>query len=179
MDLLNPVGIRRGRRANRHVGHFGQFVGPLSGQRQHFHTGLARFFDGHHDIARVAARTDREQHVARTSESLDPARENLIETEIVAHAGHISRVVDRHGRQRPAVAAETAGQLLGEMRRVAQRPAVAAAENLVSVFQSGREHIDRLTHPAHRVRIRNERLQHILRLLEALADNIFHCSIHP
>ena len=168
MDLLDAVGVRGARSADRDVGQLGELVPPFGGQRNDLHTAGFGLLDRHHHIARIAAGTDCQQHVAFASERLDPTRKNLVETEIVAHAGHVSRVVDRHGRQRTAGASETPGQLFGKMRGIAQRAAVAATDDFTPFIERLFKNCDRLFHQHGRLRVRNELVQRRLRLMQTV-----------
>ena len=95
-------------------------------QADHLHSALTRRLDrGEHVLARAAGR-NREQHVAGTPVRFDEAREHLLVAVVVADARQVTGIADRHRRISGPVIAEAAGQLFGEMHRVAHRAAVAA-----------------------------------------------------
>ena len=96
-----------------------------------------RGFDRCDDVARIAARRDREQHVVRVTQPPHLLREDLVVVVVVRDRGERRCVGGERDRgQRRALHLETIEELRRKMLAVGGRAAVAAREDLAVAFEA-------------------------------------------
>jgi hypothetical protein len=132
--FLNAIRVGRRRGANGYIRYLPQFVVRIAGEGNGFHVFAFSFLYGEQHIGGATARADAQQHVAGLTYSGDVAGKDVVEREIVPYAGKVGRIVDGNTRQRLPVFTVSSGQLFGKMRRVAERSAIAAADDLVALL---------------------------------------------
>lgn len=122
--------------AERAVGPPGQAddrrIAPASGLRSQYY------------VPTGAARADGEEGVAGLRVSLDVAREDALEAEVVRSAREVGRVGDGERRKGGSLRAERSGQLLCKVHGVAHRPSVSAREDPPAVPECTKEELGRL-----------------------------------
>ena len=126
--LLNPIG-RRARHDDRVIAGVPQGAAVAAKEAHHAEASRACRLDGGNQVRALAGRREHDQRVARLAPRLDASREDALEAVVVGDTRQMGGVGHCLHRECRPVVAEAPRHFLGEVHRVAERPAVAAGEH--------------------------------------------------
>lgn len=131
---------RIARHDDRVVSHVAHSAAILAEQSDRHHGPTERDIDRIDHVVRIARCRDRQQHVARLSESKHLSLEYLRAAEVVRN-GRQRRLIcaDGYRRQRRTIEFEVAGELGGHVERLGARSAIAADQQLAASAYRSRD----------------------------------------